>query len=89
MKCCYAKCLALTLLVVGGLNWGLVGFFDFNLVERLLGSWPMAVTVVYDLVGLAAVVYLCDHFFCPCNKGEACAKKEGMGCGGNCKCGKK
>lgn len=42
------------LLVVGGLNWGLVGLFDFNLVEKLLGAGTLTM-IVYDLVGLSAL----------------------------------
>lgn len=48
------------LLVVGGLNWGLYAF-DFNLVEKLLGAWPMVEKVVYVLVGVAAVVEVATH----------------------------
>ena len=46
------------LLVIGGLNWGLVGFFQWDLVAKLLGSGDpsaMLPRVVYALVGLAAV----------------------------------
>lgn len=43
------------LVIVGGLNWGLVGFFDFNLVTTIFGADSMAVTVVYGLVGLSAL----------------------------------
>lgn len=46
---------ALVLVVVGGLNWGLVGVAKFDLVQALLGSVPVAATVVYDLVGLSAL----------------------------------
>lgn len=46
--------IALILVIVGGLNWGLVAF-DFNLVTFLLGSVPLLVTLVYLLVGLSAV----------------------------------
>lgn len=47
--------------LVGGLNWGLVGAFNFNLVEKLLGFSPLLVDVVYVLVGLSAVymIYNC------------------------------
>ena len=45
----------LVLVVVGGINWGLVGAANWNLVEALLGAWPMAVKVVYVLVGLSAL----------------------------------
>jgi len=43
------------LLVVGGLNWGLVGFFGFDLVGAILGQMTILSRLVYALVGLAAV----------------------------------
>jgi uncharacterized protein len=46
---------ALTLIIVGGINWGLVGAFGFNLVEALFGWAPLLVTLIYILVGVAAV----------------------------------
>jgi uncharacterized membrane protein YuzA (DUF378 family) len=46
---------AFLLLVGGGLNWGLVGLFDFNLVTMLLGSMPVLEKLVYILVGVSAV----------------------------------
>jgi len=52
------KMLSYWLLVIGGLNWGLVGLFNINLVTMLFGSWPMLVTLVYVLVGLSAVYML-------------------------------
>lgn len=52
---------AFTLLVVGGLNWGLVGLFHYNLVMSLLGAWPMVETLVYVLVGLSTVYVLFTH----------------------------
>ena len=45
----------LVLVIIGGLNWGLVGLFDFDLVEAILGSIPLLQKLVYDLVGLAAL----------------------------------
>lgn len=41
------------LVVIGAANWGLVGLFNFNLVEWLLGSWPILERAVYILVGVA------------------------------------
>jgi len=52
---------AYTLLWVGGLNWGLVGLFQFNLVETVLGAWPTVVTLVYILVGVSAVYTAATH----------------------------
>jgi uncharacterized membrane protein YuzA (DUF378 family) len=47
--------IALILILVGGLNWGLVGFFDYNLVDSLLGVDSTASRVVYAVVGVAAL----------------------------------
>ncbi|MBK8915588.1 MAG: DUF378 domain-containing protein [Phycisphaerales bacterium] len=47
--------LAAVLLVVGGLNWGLVGVANFDLVAALLGGGSFLAKVVYTLVGLSAV----------------------------------
>jgi hypothetical protein len=45
----------LILVIIGGLNWGLVGFFKFDLVAALFGAMSMLSKIVYDLVGLAAI----------------------------------
>ena len=52
---------AMVLLIVGGLNWGLVGLFDIDVVARIVGVMTTASRTVYILVGLAAVysIYLC------------------------------
>jgi len=46
------------LLVVGGLNWGLVGLFNFDLVATLLGQMSPLSRVVYAVVGISAIYYL-------------------------------
>ena len=46
---------ALVLLVIGGLNWLLVGAFNFDLVAAIFGEMSPASRVVYVLVGIAAV----------------------------------
>lgn len=53
--------LAWVLVIVGALNWGLIGLGnllggDWNLVNLLFGSWPMIESLVYILVGVAALV---------------------------------
>ncbi len=47
--------LAIILLVIGGINWGLVGAFNYNLVTSLLGDGSTMTRVVYALVGLCAL----------------------------------
>jgi uncharacterized protein len=49
---------AVALLVIGGLNWGLVGAANFDLVAALFGPMSALSRVVYVLVGLAAVYRL-------------------------------
>lgn len=53
MKAMYVT--ALTLVIIGGLNWGLVGFFDYNLVDALFGQGSALARIIYGLVGLSAV----------------------------------
>lgn len=47
--------IAAVLLVIGGLNWGLVGIANFDLVAALFGAGSILAKVVYTLVGLSAV----------------------------------
>ncbi len=46
---------ALVLVVVGGLNWGLVGIFNFDLVATIFGTMSVLARAVYALVGISAV----------------------------------
>lgn len=50
--------ITLILLIVGGLNWGLVGLFSFDLVATIFGDMSMLSRAVYTLVGLSAVYTL-------------------------------
>jgi len=45
--------IVLVLVIIGGLNWGLVGLFDFNVVGAVFGD--TAARVIYVIVGLAAI----------------------------------
>lgn len=53
--CKYCHTLAMILLIIGGLNWGLVGVFSFDAVTAIFGVGSTASIVVYDLVGLSAI----------------------------------
>jgi len=46
---------AMILLLVGGINWGLVGAFNYNLVTSLLGDGSTMTRAVYAIVGLCAL----------------------------------
>ncbi|MDZ7726250.1 MAG: DUF378 domain-containing protein [Candidatus Campbellbacteria bacterium] len=55
MKLSTIDWVALVLAIVGGVNWGLVGAFDFDLVATLFGDMTALARVVYVLVGLSAL----------------------------------
>ena len=47
-------CLLLT--IIGAINWGLIGIFDFNLVDTIFGVGSMLSRIIYSLVGIAGLV---------------------------------
>ena len=52
---------ALTLAIIGAVNWGLIGFFDFNLVASLFGGMSWLSRIIYCLVGLCGI-YLISFY---------------------------
>ena len=59
--------------LIGALNWGLIGAFDFNLVSFLFGEMTVLTRIVYSIVGLCALGYFllsikdeveCSHYNC-------------------------
>jgi len=50
--------LAYVLIIIGALNWGLIGIFGFNLVSFLFGEMTALTRIIYALVGIAAVFHL-------------------------------
>lgn len=68
--CCSVHMIGYWLLVIGGLNWGLVGAFEWNLVDAVFGGWPWLVRLIYILVGLSAAAML---FQAGCKGCKGCA----------------
>ena len=52
---------ALTIVIIGAINWGLVGFFDFNLVAMIFGSMSWISRIIYALVGICGI-YLISFY---------------------------
>lgn len=50
--------ISLILVVIGAINWGLIGFFGFNLVDSLFGTMSSFSRIVYALVGIAGLYSL-------------------------------
>jgi len=71
--------IALLLVVIGALNWGLIGFFQYDLISDIFGGMDAsAARIVYGIVGLAGIY--CISLLCHC----CCCK-----CGPKCSCKKK
>ena len=64
-------CIAFILVIIGGLNWGLVGLFGFNLVSSIFGDMSMLTRLIYDLVGLGALYMIYVAYRCK----EMCKNK--------------
>lgn len=69
---CISKWLTYCVVLIGALNWGLVGAFNFNLVSFLFGQTVFS-RIIYLIVGLCAIGYLilsikdrldCSHYEC-------------------------
>ncbi len=52
------KIIAYVLVIVGAINWGLIGFFGFDLVATLFGEMSVLSRIIYGLVGISAVALL-------------------------------
>ena len=68
--CCCPICkVAGLIVVIGAINWGLVGGFNVNIVSKLLGAGTTAERIVYIVIGVAGVAKLLGCFITlPCSK---------------------
>ena len=58
-----ADWIAIVLLVIGGLNWGLIGLFQFDLVASIFGGQSALISrIVYTIVGISALYVAVDAF---------------------------
>ena len=54
-------CLLLT--IIGAINWGLIGIFDFNLVDTIFGTGAILSRIIYSLVGIAGLINIYLLFY--------------------------
>lgn len=47
--------IALILVIIGAINWGLIGFFNFNLVDTIFGAMSVISRIIYALVGISGL----------------------------------
>ena len=71
----FINILTLILLIVGGLNWGLVGLFSFDLVAAIFGAGSALARIVYTLVGLSAAWQIIP-LFSSIGSGELAAERN-------------
>lgn len=53
--------IALALVIIGAVNWGLIGLFGFNLVDSIFGAMSMISRIIYSLVGISGL--WCIRYF--------------------------
>jgi len=63
------RMIAYALVITGAIVWGIVGFFDYNIVAALFGNASLLSRFVYSLVGIAGITLLATNEFeeCYCN----------------------
>lgn len=82
MKCKITAGVALALAVIGALNWGLWGFFQFDLVAWLFdGNTSTLSRIIYAIIGLAGLISVrvlvcCNKCSCPCHEKGSCDKNS-------------
>ena len=54
--------IALTFTIVGALNWGLVGIFNFNLVDTLFGVGSVLSRIIYTIVAISGLINIIIYF---------------------------
>ncbi len=47
--------IALVLIIIGAINWGLIGIFNFNLVDAIFGTMSVLSRIIYILVGISGL----------------------------------
>jgi len=62
----FLRIFAYVMLLLGAINWGLIGLFNFNLVSLLFGDMTVLSRIVYATVGISAIVYALTRETCDC-----------------------
>ena len=55
--------IALIFTIIGAINWGLIGFFDFNLVTSLFKDSTMIARIIYSIVGVCGIINILLSFY--------------------------
>ena len=64
-------CLALTIAIIGAINWGLIGLFSFDLVAFIFGNMSWFSRIIYALVGIAGLYIITVYMYTNGNMAES------------------
>ena len=64
-------CLALTIAIIGAINWGLIGLFSFDLVAFIFGNMSWFSRIIYALVGIAGLYIIKSYMYTNGNLAES------------------
>ncbi|MDE6601879.1 MAG: DUF378 domain-containing protein [Lachnospiraceae bacterium] len=64
-------CLALTIAIIGAINWGLIGLFSFDLVAFVFGNMSWFSRIIYALVGIAGLYIITFYMYTNGNMAES------------------
>ena len=56
--------IALTFTIIGAINWGLVGIFNYNLVDSLFGEGSVLSRIIYTVVAISGLINIIIYFIC-------------------------
>lgn len=84
----YTHKIALIVLIIGGLNWGLYGLVSIDLVDMIFGGVPLIARLIYVFVGLSALYIAIESFKggCTCCKESCCGHDKCDSCCAQGKC---
>lgn len=60
----FLKYLSYVLVIIGAINWGLIGFFDYDLVASIFGEMTTPTRIIYGLVGVSAIISTITSIIC-------------------------
>lgn len=64
----WLDCIALTIAIIGAVNWGLIGFFSFDLVALVFGNMSWVSRIIYALVGISGLYLLTFYVYAGGNR---------------------
>ncbi len=59
----WLDCIALTIAIIGAVNWGLLGFFNFNLVAFIFGNMSWISRIIYAIVGICGLYLITFYMY--------------------------